>query len=174
MKIAFIGEFTKLWNEEGIARSFEKIGQEIIRLPETEFDARKVLKTIAEQKPDLVLLDIKEFNPEHHQSLTGRSNEQTLKTAAWLEANQKPFWLRYVLVPGYSDFEDDIRQLGEHLGTYRMIQRVEILPYHTLGVHKYEAMDKEYLLKGVKENTPEQIEKAEKLFRQYFRTVQVN
>lgn len=123
---------------------------------------------------DLVLLDIKEFNPEHHQSLTGRSNEQTLKTAAWLETNQKPFWLRYVLVPGYSDFEDDIRQLGEHLGTYRMIQRVEILPYHTLGVHKYEAMDKEYLLKGVKENTPEQIEKVEKLFRQYFRTVQVN
>ena len=77
-------------------------------------------------------------------------------------------------MPGYSDFEHDIRQLGEHLGTYRMIQRVEILPYHTLGVHKYEAMDKEYLLKGVKENTPEQIEKAEKLFRQYFRTVQIN
>ena len=72
------------------------------------------------------------------------------------------------------DIKDDIRQLGEHLGTYRMIQRVEILPYHTLGVHKYEAMDKEYLLKGVKENTPEQIEKAEKLFRQYFRTVQIN
>ena len=123
---------------------------------------------------DLVLLDIKEFNPEHHQSLTGRSNEQTLKTAAWLETNHKPFWLRYVLVPGYSDFEDDIRQLGEHLGTYQMIQRVEILPYHTLGVHKYEAMNKEYMLKGVKENTPEQIEKAEKLFRQYFQTVQVN
>ena len=123
---------------------------------------------------DLVLLDIKEFNPEHHQSLTGRSNEQTLKTAAWLETNHKPFWLRYVLVPGYSDFEDDIRQLGEHLGMYQMIQRVEILPYHTLGVHKYEAMNKEYMLKGVKENTPEQIEKAEKLFRQYFRTVQVN
>ena len=57
---------------------------------------------------------------------------------------------------------------------YQMIQRVEILPYHTLGVHKYEAMNKEYMLKGVKENTPEQIEKAEKLFRQYFRTVQVN
>ena len=55
-----------------------------------------------------------------------------------------------------------------------MIQRVEILPYHTLGVHKYEAMNKEYMLKGVKEHTPEQTEKAEKLFRQYFRTVQVN
>lgn len=123
---------------------------------------------------DLVLLDIKEFNPTRHQTLTGRSNEQTLKTAAWFEAHEKPFWLRYVLVPGYSDFEEDIRRMGETLGSYQMIQRVEILPYHTLGVHKYEAMNKEYLLKGVKENTPEQIEKAEKLFKEYFKGVQVN
>ena len=123
---------------------------------------------------DLVLLDIKEFSPVRHQALTGRSNEQTLKTAAWLEANGKPFWLRYVLVPGYSDFEEDIRSMGETLGSYQMIQRVEILPYHTLGVHKYEAMKQEYQLKGIKENTPEQIEKAEKLFKEYFPTVQVN
>lgn len=52
---------------------------------------------------DLVLLDIKEFNPERHRALTGRSNEQTLRTAAWLEQQGHPFWLRYVLVPGYSD-----------------------------------------------------------------------
>lgn len=123
---------------------------------------------------DLVLLDIKEFNPTRHQVLTERSNEQTLKTAAWLEAQEKPFWLRYVLVPGYSDFEEDIRHMGETLGTYKMIERVEILPYHTLGAHKYEAMGKEYLLKDVKENTPEQIEKAEKLFKEYFKGVQVN
>lgn len=123
---------------------------------------------------DLVLLDIKEFNLMHHQALTGRSNEQTLKTAAWLEANGKPFWLRYVLVPGYSDFQEDIRRMGEALGSYQMIQRVEILPYHTLGVHKYEAMKQEYQLKGIKENTPEQIEKAEAIFKEYFPAVQVN
>lgn len=123
---------------------------------------------------DLVLLDIKEFNPERHQALTERSNEQTLRTAAWLEEHEKPFWLRYVLVPGYSDFEEDIRQLGECLGQYRMIQRVEILPYHTLGVHKYEAMKKEYLLKNIKENTPQQIQRAGALFEQYFPTVCIN
>ena len=123
---------------------------------------------------DLVLLDIKEFNPVHHQKLTGRSNEQTLRTAEWMEENHLPFWLRYVLVPGYSDFETDIRGLGEQLGKYRMIQKVEILPYHTLGVHKYDAMGQDYLLKGVKENTPEQLEQAAKLFKEYFKTVQVN
>ena len=102
------------------------------------------------------------------------SNEQTIRTAAWLEEQEKPFWLRYVLVPGYSDFEEDIRALGEALGKYKMIQRVEILPYHTLGVHKYEAMGQEYKMKGVKENTPEQLEKAAEVFKEYFTTVVVN
>ena len=113
---------------------------------------------------DLVLLDIKQFNPERHRTLTGRSNEQTLRTAAWLEEHEHPFWLRYVLVPGYSDSEEDTRLLGESLGKYQQIQRVEILPYHRLGVHKYEAMGWDYKLKEVKENTPEQLERAEKLF----------
>ena len=123
---------------------------------------------------DLVLLDVKEHNASQHLLLTERSNEQTLRTAAWLEEHNKPFWLRYVLVPGYSDREEDIRALGQHFGEYKMLERVEILPYHTLGVHKYEAMGQEYKLKGVKENTPEQLDAARKLFEEYFKTVFVN
>ena len=123
---------------------------------------------------DLVLLDVKEHNPVQHQLLTERSNEQTLRTAEWLEEHKKPFWMRYVLVPGYSDRVEDIRALGEHFGGFEMIERVEILPYHTLGVHKYEAMGQPYKLEGVKENTPEQLEQARALFEEYFRTVFVN
>lgn len=123
---------------------------------------------------DLVLLDIKEFNDTRHKILTERSNAQTLKTAAWLEENQKPFWLRYVLVPGYSFFREDIEALGDHFKDYQSIQRIEILPYHTLGVHKYEAMNMEYKLKNVKQNTPEQLEEAKALFEKYFKTVYVN
>ena len=140
---------------------------------------------------DLVLLDVKEFNPARHLSLTGRSNEQTLRTAAWMEEHGKPFWLRYVLVPGYSDFAEDIKALGEHFGNtgtpdsgaiksgYRMIQRVEILPYHTLGVNKYESLGqeyklKEYKLKAVPLNTREQLSSAEELFRKYFDCVVLN
>ena len=125
-------------------------------------------------KTDLVLLDVKQMNPERHQSLTGRSNSQTLKTAEWLEQNQRPFWVRYVLVPGISDFEEDIRALGEHFKDYKMIQRVEILPYHTLGKHKYETMGQEYALKDTKTNTPEQIDKAKSLFDEYFTCTMVN
>ena len=123
---------------------------------------------------DLVLLDVKQINPTRHESLTGRSNTQTLKTAQWLEDTGKPFWLRYVLVPGISDFEEDIRTLGNHFKDYRMIQRVEILPYHTLGIHKYETLGQEYALKDTKTNTPEQLQKAESLFKEYFSCVMVN
>ena len=120
------------------------------------------------RQTDLVLLDCKQFNDARHKELTGRSNEQTLKTAQWLEDNGKPFWLRYVLVPGISDFEEDIRALGEHFKDYKMLQRVEILPYHTLGIHKYETMGQEYKLKDTKTNTPEQLDRAMALFNEYF------
>ncbi|MBE6177766.1 MAG: pyruvate formate lyase-activating protein [Rikenellaceae bacterium] len=126
------------------------------------------------QLTDLVLLDVKEFDASQHRLLTERSNEQTLRTAAWLEAHDRPFWMRYVLVPGYSDREEHIRALGEHFGGYKQLQRVEILPYHTLGVHKYEALGWEYRLKGVQENTPAQLEEARALFEHYFTAVYVN
>ena len=123
---------------------------------------------------DLVLLDVKQIDSTKHRALTGRDNAQTLKTAAWLEENGRPFWLRYVLVPGYSDAEEDIRTLGQTLGGYKQLQRVELLPYHTLGVHKYEAMGWEYKLKGVKENTPEQLDRARALLSEYFSNVVTN
>ena len=123
---------------------------------------------------DLVLLDCKQINPERHEGLTGRSNSQTLKTAQWLEENGRPFWLRYVLVPGISDFEEDIIALGEHFQNYRMLQRVEILPYHTLGIHKYEALGQEYQLKSTPLNTVEQLDKAFELFKKYFNCAVMN
>ena len=125
-------------------------------------------------KTDLVLLDCKQFNNARHEVLTGRGNEQTLKTAQWLEENERPFWLRYVLVPGISDFEEDIRALGEHFKSFKMLQRVEILPYHTLGKHKYESLGWEYKLEGTPSNTPQQLERAMTLFKEYFDCVILN
>ena len=125
-------------------------------------------------RTDLVLLDCKQFNNSRHEVLTGRSNAQTLKTAQWLEEHERPFWLRYVLVPGISDFEEDIRALGEHFRNFRMLQRVEILPYHTLGKHKYESLGWEYKLEGTPSNTREQLDRAVALFNEYFDCVILN
>ena len=123
---------------------------------------------------DLILLDVKEINAERHEHITSRPNTQTLRTAEWLEQHDHPFWLRYVLVPGLSDFEEDLRRLGEHFRDYKQIQRVELLPYHRLGVHKYEALGWEYKLAEVKENTPEQLARAEHVLREYFPQLVVN
>lgn len=123
---------------------------------------------------DLILLDIKEMNPDRHKLITTVSNERTLLTAENLEKIGKPFWIRYVLVPGYSDFEEDLIALGERFKDYKMIERLEILPYHRLGEHKYELMDLEYKLSGVVENTQEQLDKAKELLSHYFKVVYVN
>lgn len=123
---------------------------------------------------DLVLLDVKQADSARHRQLTSRDNSGTFSVAAYLESIGTPFWLRYVLVPGYSDGEGDIVALCERLKGYRHLQRVEILPYHTLGVHKYVSLGLEYKLKEVPYNTPEQLERVRMIFAGYFADVRVN
>lgn len=123
---------------------------------------------------DLVLLDVKEINDDRHRHITGHSNAQTLRTAEWLEKEGHPFWLRHVLVPGLSNHDEDLHALGRHFRDYRRIERVELLPYHRLGVHKYEAMGIRYQLPETKENTPEQLRHAESILREYFPQLVVN
>ncbi len=120
---------------------------------------------------DLVLLDVKQVDPTKHRNLTSHSNEQTLRTADWLEQNGRPFWLRYVLVPTISDCTEDMERLGSRLDHYKMIQQVEILPYHRLGVHKYEALGWEYKLSDVENCSDELLERAEEIFGRHFDNV---
>lgn len=117
---------------------------------------------------DLVLLDVKQFNDDAHRRLTGLSNRNTLLTARRLRDSGKPVWLRYVLVPGVSDAPADIEAWAKEFGVYANIERVEILPYHTLGVHKYEAMGLPYLLEGTPKNTPAQLDAARELMASHF------
>ena len=122
---------------------------------------------------DLVLLDIKEMDPQRHRKLTGQDNSRVLETAQWMEKTGKPFWLRYVLVPGLTDFTEDLHALGKHFKDFNMLQKVDILPYHTLGAHKYEALGKEYQLKGTPLNTSAQLEEAKSILEGYFNVVTV-
>lgn len=123
---------------------------------------------------DLVLLDVKQYNNARHLELTGRDNAQVLETAAWLEQHARPFWLRHVLVEGHSAIDSDMRALAEHFKDYKMIERVELLPYHTLGVHKYEAMNKPYKLHDVKECSEQRLIEIKAIFEQYFDNVYIN
>lgn len=123
---------------------------------------------------DLLMLDVKHINNEWHKKLTRVSNTSTLKVAEYRESSRKPMWLRYVLVPGWSDQEEHLHELGDHFKNYKTIERVEILPYHQLGVHKWEALGMEYKLKNVDPPDARKLEATATIFRKYFRDVRIN
>lgn len=123
---------------------------------------------------DFVLLDIKHINPEWHVKLTGKRNDTTLKFAKHLKGENIRTWMRYVLVPGYSDQPEYLHELGKHFQDYSNIEKLEIQPYHKLGVHKYEHLKWEYKLEGVPENTAEQLQTAKDILSQYFKEIIIN
>ncbi len=122
---------------------------------------------------NLVLLDVKHINNDQHQKLTGQSNQTVLNFAEHLASTQKPFWLRYVLVPGITDQEESLHQWGQHFRGSPGLQRVEILPFHTLGAYKYDALGVPNPLAGVQPPKPEEIQTAKEIFSQYFDRVYI-
>lgn len=109
---------------------------------------------------DLVLLDIKHIDDQKHRWLTNFSNDNVLKFAQYLNKNNIPMWVRYVLVPGINSDEKSLYLLKDFLDTLSNIQNIEILPYHTMGVQKYEQLGIDYRLKDIEPPTAEQINLA--------------
>lgn len=109
---------------------------------------------------DLVMLDIKHIDPVEHQKLCSQPNEQILKFAKYLEQNHVPVWIRHVVVPGITDNEKYLRRLGRFLGELTNLEALDALPYHTMGVDKYENLGLEYPLKGVPALEHEEAAKA--------------
>lgn len=126
------------------------------------------------QLTDLVILDVKHIDSEGHKKLTGVDNENTLSLVKYREDLGKPMWLRYVLVPGINDSETDLIRWGEHFKDFKQIDRVEILPYHTLGAYKYKELGLEYALEDTAPPSKESIFMAEKIFKSCFKNVFVN
>ena len=105
----------------------------------------------------LVMLDIKHIDTEKHKTLTGVGNDNVLAFARYLEKKKVPLWVRHVVIEGYTDDEADLTRLGEFIGSLSNLTALDVLPYHTLGVKKYEELGLEYPLKGL---APLQKEKA--------------
>ena len=112
---------------------------------------------------DLFLLDVKHIGEEVHRELTGRSNEKPLAFARYLNAHKKPMWIRHVLVPGLTDDDGALRELRAFLDTLECVERVEVLPYHTMGVQKYRALGLEYPLDGTEPPAKERVENAKRI-----------
>lgn len=98
---------------------------------------------------DLVLLDIKHIDPAEHRKLTGQPNEGILSFAQYLSDKRIPVWIRHVAVPGITDKTEYLYQLGYFIGGLRNIKALDVLPYHTLGLPKYETLGIDYPLSGI-------------------------
>ena len=114
---------------------------------------------------DLVLLDIKHINKEKHLWLTEQPNDNILDFAKYLMENKIPVWIRYVLVPNINDDEATLKQTKEFINTLTNVEKVEVLPYHNMALHKYEELGIEYRLKDTPLPTNEQIGLANKILQ---------
>lgn len=112
---------------------------------------------------DTVLLDLKHIDPVAHKQLTGWSNESILQCARYLSDISKPVWIRHVLVPGITDDEQQLHKLRDFIDTLRNVERVEVLPYHTLGVYKWKQLGIPYTLDGVQPPSREAVKRAEEI-----------
>ena len=100
------------------------------------------------------MLDLKHIDNEKHKALTGQPNTNILEMAQELSDMGKPMWIRHVLVPERTDYDEDLNNLSEFIKTLKTVERVEVLPYHTLGIHKWETLGIENILENEGISTP--------------------
>lgn len=120
---------------------------------------------------DLVLLDIKQMKDEIHQDLVGVSNKRTLQFANYLAKLGQKTWVRYVVVPGYTDDEGSAELLGQFIENMTNIEKVELLPYHKLGAHKWKALGYDYPLEGVNPPSKDVMDTMVRILSKYHNNV---
>ena len=157
LQLEFVTEFFKGLKEKGVHTAIDTSGQPFCDAKEYLEKFDKLLEVC-----DLVILDLKEFEPDAHKELTGFGNENILKMAEYLSDKGKKMWIRHVLVPGITDGKESLEKLGKFIKMLKGVERTELLPYHTLGVFKWEQLGIEYSLKDVKPPTEDEINTAKK------------
>lgn len=111
---------------------------------------------------DLVLLDIKHMEEETHKELTGHSNLPVLAFARYLDQHQIPMWIRHVIVDGYTTSRRELLSLGYFIGGLKNVKALDVLPYHSMGEVKYQALGVGYPLKGMEDLAKERAVEARK------------
>ena len=117
---------------------------------------------------DMLLLDIKALDEKLAIHLTGMSNKNTLQTLDYCQENQKRIWIRHVLVPNVTFKEESIISLAQYLSKYSCIEKVELLPYHTLGCHKFEKLNIPNPLEGTLDLTNQELDWANQIFYSHY------
>ncbi|MEG0370960.1 MAG: pyruvate formate-lyase-activating protein [Clostridium sp.] len=137
MQTEFAIEFFKRCKENGIHTCLDTSGY-------GSGDYRELLKYT-----DLVLLDIKHIDEGIHKTITGQSREEFERFVESLRDSKSNIWIRHVILQGYTDNKDYLRGLAEYINTIDNVKKIELLAYHTHGVHKYEDLGIKYRLDGL-------------------------
>ncbi|ANZ99952.1 pyruvate formate-lyase 1-activating enzyme [Carnobacterium divergens] len=114
---------------------------------------------------DLILFDIKHIDDEQHKVLTSLGNSNILEMAKYLSEINQPVWIRHVLVPQRTDYDEYLIRLSDFIKRLSNVQKVEVLPYHTMGLYKYQEMGIPYPLEGIETPTTERVENAKKILQ---------
>ena len=145
MQIDFLIDLFTLAKKRNIHTCIDSSG--IAYNPENAAQREKLDKLM--ELTDLVMLDIKHIDPEKHKDLTQQSNTNILKFAEYLNEKQVDMWIRHVVVPGITDDDKYLFDLGYFIGQFNNLKALDVLPYHTMGEAKYEKLGMEYKLAGV-------------------------
>ena len=163
LQIDFILELFKLAKEKGIHTAIDSCGGPFTR-EEPFFSVYDELM----QYTDLVLMDIKHINNEFHKKYTMAENTNILEMARDLAERDIPMWIRHVLVPEHSDFDEDLEALSDFIQSLgSAVKNVEVLPYHKLGVYKYKELGIPYRLEGIAPPTKDRVENANRILKTY-------
>ena len=160
LQLEFVTELFRLAKAKGVNTVIDTAG-EPFTYDKPFFSAFEELLPLT----DLFLLDLKQIDDVKHRALTGVSNESALALAQFLSERGKRMWIRHVLVPGWTTGEDELSRLSDFIAGLKTVDRVEVLPYHAMALHKYEELRLPYRLGDTPAPTAEEIACAEEILR---------
>ncbi len=160
MQADFVEEYFRLAHTAGLHTCLDTSGYYV---------GEKAQRVLAHT--DHVLLDIKTMNPALYPKLTGVPQDNNLRFLDMLQERGITTWVRHVVVPGLTDNDVWLNKLGRYVSRYSVVEKIEVLPYHTLGVHKYKALGLDYRLDGVKDLSAERTNEVRKMLSRYLPTI---
>jgi pyruvate formate lyase activating enzyme len=163
LQAEFILEVIKLLKQHSVSVAVDTSG----------FVWNEAVKEVLELT-DIVLLDIKNFDPVVYKTVTGASLEPTLKLLDYLKAKNITTWVRYVLVPELTDNLESIRQLSSHLNHYPNVAKIELLGFHKMGEYKWSELGLEYKLTDTKEPEEALLQEVKNIFSSNNKIVTLN
>ena len=171
LQAEFVRDWFRACKKEGIHTCLDTSGIMFPGGGGTSEEERERLKKVdlLLSVTDLVMLDIKHMDAAEHRKLTGQDNEKILAFARYLDEKQIPVWIRHVVVPGITFQREELEALGRFLATLSNVEKLEVLPYHSMGKVKYDNLGIDYALKDTPQLTKAEAKSAESIILEAMR-----